>query len=362
MRLKIVDIDTSGRFRKDLGDTEALAKSIEKNGLLHLPVVTTDGKLVCGYRRLDAAWKLGWTEIDVRVIDPDILIEAENDENEVRKAFTPSERTSIAKAIEERLGERKGQRTDKHSSNCDEVHRGRTKKIAATKAGFPSQDSYQRASKVVAKGSPELVDAMDSGAVSISAAATVADLPKEEQAETVAKGPEAVKERAAEIRKSKVNGQVVADPPDIAALRAAGKIAADVVVEITEPKSPEEPDEPSEQSTPEAEDPQDLSDEAWLAELPLTSKLGSSRVRGFHADALDYRRTESARKSFHHAVSRALKGNGEWAFRVRRLLRTDHPKHWLICPTIENGGCGGSGEVQMIGQCPKCRGRGYYIR
>jgi ParB family chromosome partitioning protein len=56
-------------------------------------------------------------------------------ENEVRKDFTPSERHAIAKALEQEIGKRQGQRTDlEHSRNCGEVA-GRTEDIVAERAG-----------------------------------------------------------------------------------------------------------------------------------------------------------------------------------------------------------------------------------
>ncbi len=46
----------------------------------------------------------------VKRLHADVL--AEHDENETQKSFTPSERVAIARAIEERIGKRQGQRTD----------------------------------------------------------------------------------------------------------------------------------------------------------------------------------------------------------------------------------------------------------
>ena len=54
-----------------------------------------------------------------------------------------------------------------------------------------SEDSIQRARKVVADGAPELVAAVESGKVSVSAAATIAEAPQEQQREIVAKGERA---------------------------------------------------------------------------------------------------------------------------------------------------------------------------
>ena len=52
-----------------------------------------------------------------------------------------------------------------------------TRDIAAAKAGFSSTTTYRQAKRVVEQGAPGLVDAMDSGKVSVSAAAEVAKLP-----------------------------------------------------------------------------------------------------------------------------------------------------------------------------------------
>lgn len=87
-----------------------------------------------------------------------------------------------------------------------------------TKAGAPigaaSQDdaaemlnvgrrSVQRAQQVQDHGTPELVDAVERGEVSVSAAADVATLPEEEQGEIVARGEKEILERAKEIRAKK---------------------------------------------------------------------------------------------------------------------------------------------------------------
>ena len=55
------------RFRKDMGDLEALARSIAEIGLLQPIIITPDGQLVVGERRLRACKLLGWRTIPVHV-------------------------------------------------------------------------------------------------------------------------------------------------------------------------------------------------------------------------------------------------------------------------------------------------------
>ena len=51
----------------------------------------------------------------------------------------------------------------------------------AQKAGFGNRETYRQAKKVVANGTAKLVLAMDSGRVSVSAAAILADADTHEQ-------------------------------------------------------------------------------------------------------------------------------------------------------------------------------------
>ena len=63
----IADIRIGVRHRRDFGDIDALAASMDAIGLLHPIVVTAKGKLLCGERRLRAAKLLGWKTIPVTV-------------------------------------------------------------------------------------------------------------------------------------------------------------------------------------------------------------------------------------------------------------------------------------------------------
>lgn len=103
--ISLIVAEETLRIRKDLGDITALEKSISTVGLLNPIVIDEKNRLIAGYRRLMACRNLGWREIEVTVIqyDGDVLkmLEAEADENFLRKDFTPDEIVSIEKRREE---------------------------------------------------------------------------------------------------------------------------------------------------------------------------------------------------------------------------------------------------------------------
>ena len=202
-KLKIADIEIGKRHRKDMGDLTALADSIRRLGLLQPIGVTEDLNLVFGERRLRATRDiLKKKTITAHIVDVESIVSGEYAENEIRKDFTTSERVAIAKAIEKKIGNRQGQRTDKTlRENIPEVAHGRrTREIAAEKAGFGNDKTFRQAAKVVKNGTPQLIQAMDDGRVSISAASILTDVDHDEQDEIVELDAKAILEAAKEIR------------------------------------------------------------------------------------------------------------------------------------------------------------------
>lgn len=200
--LKIADIKVGNRHRKDLGDLTSLADSIRQEGLLQPIGVTETLELVFGERRLRAQHDiLKKKTILARIVDVSSIIAGEYAENEIRKDFTPSERVAIAKAIERKVGNRQGQRTDQLRGRIPEVVPGkRTRETAAEKAGFGNDKTYRQAAKVVQNGTPKLIHAMDEGRVSISAASILADADADEQAAVLELDERAILQAAKEIR------------------------------------------------------------------------------------------------------------------------------------------------------------------
>jgi ParB-like chromosome segregation protein Spo0J len=180
--IDIEAIVVADRHRKDLGDIEGLSASIKEQGLLQPVGVDKDNRLVFGERRLRAFQHLGWTRIPVRRVNVTSIVDGEYAENEVRKDFTPSERVAIAAAVASEVERRQGARTDLGQNIA---RSGRPDDVIATKSGFGNRETLRQAKSVVALKDDELVAAMDSGKLSISAAAKTATLPQPIRKEVV---------------------------------------------------------------------------------------------------------------------------------------------------------------------------------
>ncbi|MCL1870596.1 MAG: ParB N-terminal domain-containing protein [Promicromonosporaceae bacterium] len=93
------EIRVADRRRRSLGNIDGLAASIEAVGLINPPLVSADGVLLCGARRLAAVRELGWRQIEVRV-HPDAsgtlsAALAEQQENGQRLDLLPTEEARL---------------------------------------------------------------------------------------------------------------------------------------------------------------------------------------------------------------------------------------------------------------------------
>ncbi|WP_051433261.1 ParB N-terminal domain-containing protein [Promicromonospora kroppenstedtii] len=109
LTVTVDSIIVGARHRKDAGDLDSLAASIDQLGLLQPITVTPDRVLVCGWRRLEAVKRLGWRSVEVWVrsgiSDPVTALLAERDENTQRKDYTPLEKEALYREIKELLRE-----------------------------------------------------------------------------------------------------------------------------------------------------------------------------------------------------------------------------------------------------------------
>ena len=164
--LPITSIRIGDRHRKELHNIEDLAQSIADVGLLHPVVVTPDGELVAGQRRLAAVTKLGWASVPVTVVDIDEILLGEYAENTYREDFTPTEAVSIGRALENRLSTPVGRPPAETPVNYRSLPGGDTRDKVGEAVGM-SGKTYEKAKRVVeaAEEDPEtygdLPQAMD---------------------------------------------------------------------------------------------------------------------------------------------------------------------------------------------------------
>jgi len=91
-------INQDGVYRHDLGDLDPLCDSMTRLGLLTPVVVTNDGALLCGKRRLAAALCLGWQTVPVWIpakVSDTLRIAALFDDETLHKSLTPIEQVEL---------------------------------------------------------------------------------------------------------------------------------------------------------------------------------------------------------------------------------------------------------------------------
>ncbi len=148
--MAIADIRIEERFRKDLGNVSSLADSIKEVGLLQPIVVDESGRLVAGYRRLEACRSLGWTTVPVHTVKLAQIVKGEFYENTARKNFTASEIVTVKRELEPSIREeakkRQGRRTDLGKEHPAESAQSRD--IISEYAGV-SHDSLRKMERLV---------------------------------------------------------------------------------------------------------------------------------------------------------------------------------------------------------------------
>jgi hypothetical protein len=102
----------------------------------------------------------------------------------IARAIEEEERPKVKeRQIDARKVHGRGQKVVEKSPQTNGCAKSRD--VAAKQSGLGSDHTYRQAAKVVDQGSRALVQAMDSGTVSINAAAKLAELPKGEQSKIV---------------------------------------------------------------------------------------------------------------------------------------------------------------------------------
>lgn len=189
----------------DAAGQDALRADVQQHGVRE-PVIQFEGRILDGRNRYMAARDLGLdfpvAEFDGNAAEALAYVLSTNLH---RRHLTESQRAAVAAKLAnmKRGGDRKSDQT----ANLQDDRASITQAQAAQMLNV-SERSVATAKKVIENAAPELIHSVEKGDVSVSAAADVSGLPKEEQAAAVAEGPDAVKAKAREVREART-----ASPP-----------------------------------------------------------------------------------------------------------------------------------------------------
>ena len=198
MLIDIEKVKIGDRIRKDMGDLKELSDDIAKNGLINPPVVTPDFELIAGERRLEAMKKLGYKQVEVRIMkveDAEHKLNLEINENENRKDFNKSERIEYARQLEriERVKAKQRQATStggnnpQLSQNFAEAEKGKADDLVAEKMGIGSGEQYRKEKYIADNADPETLEQWNNEEISTHKAYTkVKELEKQLEESTAA--------------------------------------------------------------------------------------------------------------------------------------------------------------------------------
>ena len=127
---------------------------------------------------------------------------------------------------------RNGQPQQENGEPHDEESSEKASVDAAAAMAGVSPRSVEMARKVVHEGVKELSRAVESGEVSMSAAAAIADLPDEEQKKLVKAGPEAIREHATKRRRREAKKREAAKETVAEKSKTMAQLFSDVVDQL----------------------------------------------------------------------------------------------------------------------------------
>ena len=220
MLIDIEKVSVGDRIRKDMGDLKELSDDIAKNGLINPPVVTPDFELIAGERRLEAMKKLGYKQVEVRIMkveDAEHKLNLEINENENRKDFNKSERIEYARQLERIERVKAKERMGQGVENFPQHEEGKTRDLVAEKLGIGSGKQYEKEKYIADNADPETLEQWNKEEISTHKAYTkVKELEKQLEESTAANKRLADKvveleQRETEIIEKEVIKKVVPD-------------------------------------------------------------------------------------------------------------------------------------------------------
>jgi hypothetical protein len=204
-------------------------------------------------------------------------------------------------------------------------------KVEAAKVAGVSHDTYAKGKAVLAKGTPELVQSVREGSISIHAASALVDLPEEEQNKLVKQGRKAARAKATETRKARA--------------KAKGAARTNDVIEKARARPMPEPTVGSDE------------DRAFLASQPIRRVVA---VAKFDADAVAYRIASEVLADAWKAVmdivgQRTEAGMGPYMLALKAFRAIPEPACWCVCNKCE-------GKTHHSGPCASCNASGYKLK
>ena len=186
-------------------DFQALKDSIENIGVQN-PITLFEGMVIDGWHRYTAAMELGMPcpTVELGDVDPRDFVLAQN---KTRRHITIAQLAMAANAV---YSWRSAGRPSGNSAGPAELKQPEMAKNAGV-----SVRSLRQAEEVKKNAAPEVIAAINSGAVGLEKAAKIAQLPKEEQAAAIAKPIPVAKPDPIEV--------VMDDGPDEAEMAALVK-------------------------------------------------------------------------------------------------------------------------------------------
>lgn len=320
-----------------------LEAGIVKDGLLS-PLIVWDGHntLLDGHNRLEICESLGMSykteSIQLESRNAAKLWIVTHQLN--RRNLTDLNRIALAKQAEGFIAAKAKANQKDHGGTApgkslllksgEVIEPIRTDKAAAALAGV-SHQKYAQGVLVLESGTPELIQAVNEGVISVNAASKVAILPEDEQLQAIEAKKEAIEAKKQRRAKTDVvPGKKPKKPKRRKFDAPPGKTPCQVVATVRG----------------QARESDGQSDSDWLITLPLEAKLRNQPLRCHGIDALAYRYVEAILKN----ADRKTPYMGRLkAFRDSVC----HPRDWALCPT-----CLGETNGKP---CDECGGFGYLV-
>ena len=322
---------------------EALKEDIGRHGLRE-PITAHEGEIVDGIHRDRACRELGIEPLTVEWSGEGSLVDFVVGKNLHRRHLSESQRAMVAAKIANLAGGRPAKTASKEAVS----------EAAAAARLRVGRSSVQRAKEVLRRGVPGLIEAVDGGEVTVTAAAKVTELDAQEQAEVVAQGPAAIKARARQVRRD-----------EGAEARGRAQAIHDGDGADAEPVEVERIDveriDTEQGNAVQASDVDPLGDREWLEGLPVRARLRDPAA--FDREALGWRwlqplldRGRREHPGFDGEVPLRMFSCASRPQLLSHVASLRHPRDWRACP-----GCRGTGAGGRDGRCESCRGDGFVI-